>query len=155
MISGTVKALRREEGMALVLVMTASMFLVVLGSSLMVETITETTISSNYRDGVEAFHAAEAGAGLAMARLVAMTSWTPQAAFVSGRVEDLMGVPRSSSPISVSVSLLDAGVADRIVVLSRADGPGQARRTIRVTLARPIDPTDHLSLRTVAWEELR
>jgi len=147
--------LRDERGAALVLVLLASVLLSALGAILVLETQTQSTIASNYGEGVAALYAAEAGAGVAMANLVSADRWSPQPAFVSGAVDQLLGVPVVRPPTIVSVSLVDAGAPDRITVVSQADGPRQTRRTVRVTVARAADPSDRLSLRIVAWEEVR
>ena len=154
-MSGGHQRLRDERGMALVLVVLASVLLSALGGILVLETQTESAIASNYRDGVAALYAAEAGAGVAMATLVTADRWSAQSGFVSGSIHQLLGVPAASPPTLVVVSLVDAGAPDRITIVSQADGPRQTRRTVRVTVARAADATDRLSLRIVAWEEVR
>ncbi len=145
-----------ERGMALVLVLMASTLLFALGGSLALETMTEGMVASNYRDGVVSFHAAEAAAGVAMATLVSADTWAAQPeGFVVGRLDQLLGVAPTTVPVLVTVSLADAGATDRITIIARADGPGRSRRTIRVTVARAADPTDRVSLRIIAWEEVR
>jgi Tfp pilus assembly protein PilX len=152
--AATRRRLHDERGMALVLVILASVLLSALGGILVLETQTESTIASNYRDGIAAFYAAEAGAGVAMATLVTADRWSAQPAFVAGTIQDLLGLPTAGPPTLVRVSLIDAGATDRITIVSQADGPRQTRRTVRVTVAR-ADPADRLSLRIVAWEEVR
>jgi hypothetical protein len=50
-----------ERGIALVLALMAMVLLAALGGALAVLTATETTIAARFRDGLEAFYAAEAG----------------------------------------------------------------------------------------------
>ena len=49
----------RERGVALVVALLATLVLSALGLSLLVMAGTETLIAGNYRDGVEALHAAD------------------------------------------------------------------------------------------------
>jgi hypothetical protein len=150
------RRLRDERGMALILVLMASTLLAALGGILVLESQTESTIASHYGDGIAALYAAEAGAGVAMARLAAQDEWRAQSdAYVSGRLDNLLGVSPVRWATDVAVFLVDGGAPGRITLVSRADGPGQTRRTVRVTVARALDPTDRVSLRILAWEEVR
>lgn len=58
-----------ERGVALVLALMAMALLLTLGGALAVLTATETTIAARFRDGLEAFYAAEAGIARAVVDL--------------------------------------------------------------------------------------
>ena len=58
-----------ERGVALVLTLMSMVLLLTLGGALAVLTATETTIAASFRDGVEAFYAAEAGIARAVVDL--------------------------------------------------------------------------------------
>ena len=58
-----------EHGVALVLTLMSIVLLLTLGGALIVVTSTETTIAARFRDGVEAFYAADAGIARAVVDL--------------------------------------------------------------------------------------
>jgi len=152
----TRRRVRDERGMALVMVLLSSVLLCALGGAVALEGQSESAIAGNYRDGIAALYAAEAAAGLVIARLPSAATWSPSAGpIVSGRLDQLLAASSTSSPVVVAATLVDAGAPDRIAVLAQANGPGKAQRSVRITVARPADPADHVSLRILAWEEIR
>lgn len=75
----TRRSLRRrlsdEEGVALVISLMATTLMTALGLALILMTMTEGTIASNYRDGSEALYAADAAIERAMQDLLAAPDW--------------------------------------------------------------------------------
>jgi hypothetical protein len=141
---------------ATILVVLASTLLLALGGSVALATATEGAIAASYRDGVATLYAAEAAAGIAAARLAESDQWAPSAgAYVSGRLDRLLGVGDVAYPPGVTVSLVDGGAADRIAIVAEATGAGGAKRAVRVTLGRAVDAHGDPSVRTLAWEEVR
>ena len=69
MLSVSVARLCDERGVALVLALMGMVLLMTLGGALVVLTATETRISASFRDGLEAFYAAEAGIARAVVDL--------------------------------------------------------------------------------------
>jgi Tfp pilus assembly protein PilX len=90
--------------MALIVALLATLVLSAVGLSLMVMASTELLIAGNYRDGVEAFHAAEAALERSIPELAASPDW---AAVLAGTA----GV-RSAAPSSFSDAVLSAVLAD-------------------------------------------
>ena len=87
----------REMGIALIVALLATLVLSALGLSLLVMASTETLIAGNYRDGVEAFHAADAGLERAIPELAAWRrtgQWCSIRRAVSGRRR----LPASATP---------------------------------------------------------
>ena len=94
----------REDGIALIVALLATLVLSALGLSLMVMASTETVVAGNYRDAVEAFHAADAG----LERVIAELAMTPDWAAVLGAP----GGVRSAAPSSFSDGTSSAVLAD-------------------------------------------
>jgi hypothetical protein len=94
----------REDGIALIVALLATVVLSALGLSLMVMASTEAVIAGNYRDAVEAFHAADAG----LERVIAELAMTPDWAAVLGAP----GGVRSAAPSSFSDGTSSAVLAD-------------------------------------------
>ena len=72
---GAAHRLRSERGMALIVALLSMLLLTALGMSLMLTTTTETMITGNYRDGVEAMYAADAGIERTMQDLLTVADW--------------------------------------------------------------------------------
>jgi hypothetical protein len=105
---------------------------------------------------VTALYAAEAAAGTVIASLPGTPTWAPSMGpILSGRIDQVLGISSTLTPIFVTAALVDGGAADRIAVVAQAHGPGKAERTVRITVGRAADPADHVSVRIVAWEEIR
>ena len=94
----------RDDGIALIVALLATLVLSALGLSLMVMASTETLIAGNYRDAVEAFHAADAG----LERVIAELAMTPDWAAVLGAP----GGVRSAAPSRFSDGTSSAVLAD-------------------------------------------
>ena len=79
-----------ERGIALVVALMATLLLTALGIGLVMTTMTETTITTNYRDSGEALYAADAGVERVMQDLLTIPDWnriltgSVQSAFVDG-----------------------------------------------------------------------
>jgi hypothetical protein len=81
-----------ERGIAIVLALMAMVLVTVLGGALAVLTATETTIAARFRDGLEAFYAAEGGIARAVADLHAadwdaVRAGTVRSSFADGRID--------------------------------------------------------------------
>jgi hypothetical protein len=66
---------RDERGVALLVALMSMLLLTALGVGLMMTTMTETMISTNYRDGGEALYAADAGIERVMQDLLTVPDW--------------------------------------------------------------------------------
>ena len=75
---------RGERGMALVVALLTMLLLTALGMSLMLTTATETMVTSNYRDGIEAMYAADAGIERTMQDLLTVADWNTVLASADG-----------------------------------------------------------------------
>jgi Tfp pilus assembly protein PilX len=97
------RRLRDERGMALVIALLTMLLLTALGMSLMLTTATETMVTSNYRDGIEAMYAADAGIERTMQDLLTVADWNTVLAspdgvsagvtsgFVTGNLSPVLG----------------------------------------------------------------
>jgi hypothetical protein len=99
-----------DAGLALIVVLMAIGLLMALGTALVLTSMTETTIASTYRDGVEARYAAEAAAALAIRALAAQPDWD---AVLDGRVRSPFtdGVPggRRGIDLATETNLVRCG----------------------------------------------
>jgi Tfp pilus assembly protein PilX len=75
---------RGESGVALIVALLAMLLLTALGMSLMLTTTTETMITANYRDGLEAMYAADAGIERTMQDLLTVSDWNTLLASTDG-----------------------------------------------------------------------
>ena len=67
--------LHEERGVALVIALLSTLLMTALGMALMLTTMTETMITGNYRDGVEAMYAADAAIERTMQDLLTVPDW--------------------------------------------------------------------------------
>jgi len=67
--------LRGQDGMALVMVLMVMMLMTALGTTLMLTTMTEGRIASNYRDGTEALYAADAAVERVLQDILTVADW--------------------------------------------------------------------------------
>lgn len=92
-----------ERGSALVVAMLALMLLTALGLALMMTTVSEMAIAANYRDGQEAFHAADAAMERAMQDILTVPDWNTllsgatQSSFIDGPPSGLRDLPDGST----------------------------------------------------------
>jgi Tfp pilus assembly protein PilX len=75
--------------MALVVALLTMLLLTALGMSLMLTTTTETMVSTNYRDGIEAMYAADAGIERVMQDLLTVADWDTVLASADGVVSNV------------------------------------------------------------------
>ena len=94
----------REKGIALIVALLATLVLSALGLSLLVMASTETLIAGHYRDGVEAFHAADAGLERAIPELALAPDWSV--------VLDSPGGVRSAAPSTFGDATVSAVLGD-------------------------------------------
>ena len=135
-----------EEGVALVIALMSMMLMAALGSALVLTTMTEAGVSSNYVSGIEAFYAADAAVERTLAGLPAVEDW-----------QSLVGlhVELPSSPqIRVVLTVTAAGIDGAIVVRARAFGSRKVERTVEATVTRS-DEAGPASVRLLDWRELR
>jgi hypothetical protein len=82
--------IRREDGIALIVALMATMLMTALGVALILTTSTETMITANYRNGQEALYAADAALERAMDDILTVPDWNDllsgkaQSAFIDG-----------------------------------------------------------------------
>ena len=69
------RSLRSESGIALIISLMAMLFMMALGTALMLSTATETRIANNFRNGSEALYAADAGLERSMDDLLTIPDW--------------------------------------------------------------------------------
>ena len=69
------RSLRSESGVALIVSLMAMLFMMALGTALMLSTTTETKISNNFRSSSEALYAADAGLERSMDDLLTIPDW--------------------------------------------------------------------------------
>src|SRR6185436_18468017 len=83
-----------ENGIALIIALMAMLFMMALGSALMLSTTTETKIANNFRNSSEALYAADAGLERSMDDLLTIPDWnsmlngTATSAFIDGAPGD-------------------------------------------------------------------
>ena len=143
-----------EEGVALIIAVMSMMLMAALGSALVLTTMTEAGVSSNYVSGIEAFYAADAAVEHTLADLPGTPDWDSVIGVrVDGPVEALMGVTPTSG-IRVVVSVARAEVDRAIVVRAQAYGPRGVERTVEATVAR-TDEAGPARVRRLAWREVR
>ena len=88
------RSLRSENGIALIIALMAMLFMMALGSALMLSTTTETKIANNFRNSSEALYAADAGLERSMDDLLTIPDWnsmlngTATSAFIDGAPGD-------------------------------------------------------------------
>jgi Tfp pilus assembly protein PilX len=109
-----------ERGIALIVSLMAMLLLTALGMSLMLTTTTETMITGNYRDGVEAMYAADAGIERTMQDLLTVPDWNTVLASADGVTA---GVTSSFMAPGLSVALDDGRVLDLVKATNSANCP--------------------------------
>ena len=93
-VRGADRSLRSESGIALIISLMAMLFMMALGSALMLSTTTETKIANNFRNSSEALYAADAGLERSMDDLLTIPDWnsmlsgTATSAFIDGAPGD-------------------------------------------------------------------
>ena len=93
-VHGGDRSLRSESGIALVISLMAMLFMMALGSVLMMSTATETKIANNFRNSSEALYAADAGLERSMDDLLTIPDWNSMlsgaatSAFIDGAPGD-------------------------------------------------------------------
>lgn len=150
------RAWRGERGAALVLAMAAITLLLALGGGLVTLAITETAIAARYRDGMQAFYAADAAAERTIAQLRATADWGPLVGagavwqpYAAGWLDGIVGGPVQPWRSWITVSLRDAG-SGLVAIRARADGPRGARRVVEATVGRA-----GTGVRILGWREVR
>src|SRR5438132_4400232 len=91
--------IRREDGVALIVALMATMLMTALGVALILTTSSETMITANYRNGQEALYAADAALERAMDDILTVPDWntmlagTTQSAFIDGPPSGTRSLP--------------------------------------------------------------
>jgi hypothetical protein len=108
---------RREKGIALIVALMSMMLLTALGLGLVMTTLSETMITSNYRDGGEAMYAADAGIERVMQDLLTIPDWnrilqgSVQSSFVDGSPSGTRRLPDGTSlDLTGKTNMLNCGV---------------------------------------------
>ena len=100
-----------DRGVALIVALLATLVLSALGVSLLMTTTTETLIAANYRDGVEALHAADAMLERVIPEIATVPGWNTLLASPDGTVS---GATSSFGDAALSVSLVDGRTLDLV-----------------------------------------
>jgi hypothetical protein len=140
------RPLRGEQGIALVIAVMSMMLMTALGSALVLTTMTEAGVASNYVSGVEAFYAADGEVERTLSDLPAIADW-----------HSLIGlrVDRTTTPhVHVILTVAAAAIDGAIVVRAQAYGPRDVERTVEATVAH-TDEVGPASVRLVGWREVR
>jgi Tfp pilus assembly protein PilX len=108
--------LQRDNGVAMVIAMMALLLMTALGVALILNTSSETTISSNYRSGSEGLYAADAIIERAMDDLLTVANWNQlltgsvQSAFVDGPPSGVRTLADGSTlALSEAVNMANCG----------------------------------------------
>jgi hypothetical protein len=109
-----------EQGIALIVALMAMLLLTALGMALMLTTTTETMITGNYRDGVEAMYAADAGIERTMQDLLTVPDWNNVLSSADGFSSDVTSGFTSST---LSVTLGDGRNLDLRKATNAANCP--------------------------------
>lgn len=135
-----------EEGIALLIAVMSMMLMAALGSALILTTMTEAGVASNYVSGIEAFYAADAEVERTLSDLPGIGDWH---SLIGLRV-DRMSTPRVRVVLTVAAASIDGA----IVVRAQAYGPRDIERTVETTVAHTgeVGPA---SVRLLAWREVR
>jgi Tfp pilus assembly protein PilX len=142
-----------DRGTALLVAIMATPLMSALGTALILTSITETAISANYRDGLEALYAAEAAAALGIADLAAEEDWTSATALQPEVALDQLVPGAARSSIRVGADISPGEEPGVMTVTSTSRGPGGARRAVRVTIRRrPGEPGSPAEV--VFWEQV-
>jgi hypothetical protein len=107
---------RNERGMALVVALLSVMLLTALGVALVMTTITETMITTNYREGGETVYAADAGVERVMQDLLTISDWNrilqgaSRSSFVDGAPGGVRVMPdKTSIDLQGATNMLNCG----------------------------------------------
>ena len=160
--------LRRDDGVALIAALMATMLMLVLGTALMMTTITETRIAAHYREGIEVLYAADAGIELAVSDLRSMPDWSgmliggttsavadgqpdggPWRLHARGALADMLPGTPVNPLISVVVWVAEdpSGAQGALTLRAEAHGPRGARRVVEATIRRGSD------IQRLSWRE--
>ena len=108
--------IRDERGIALIVALMSMLLLTALGAGLMMTTMSETMISTNYRDSGEALYAADAGIERVMQDLLTVPDWnrliagTVKTSFTDGADPGARTLPGGSSLNLISATnMLNCG----------------------------------------------
>jgi hypothetical protein len=110
------RPVRSERGVALLIALMAMMLLSALGLGLMLTTGTETLITGNYRDSVEATYAADAAVERVIQDLLIVPDWndviagTKQSAFIDGPPSGVRNLPSGGTiDLARATNMLNCG----------------------------------------------
>ena len=109
-----------DAGMALIVALLASLVLSALGLMLLMVTSTETLIAGNYRDGVEALHAADAALERVIADVAPLTDWSTALASPDGVVS---AIRSTFGDAALSAEMLDGRTLDLVKTTNRLNCP--------------------------------
>ena len=108
--------IRREDGIALIVALMATLLMTALGVALILTTSTETMISGNFRNGQEALYAADAALERAMDDILTVPDWnnllngSTQSAFIDGVPSGTRNMPDGTQiDLSQLLSLANCG----------------------------------------------
>ncbi len=145
----------REDGVALIVAIMAMTLLSVLGSALVLTTMTEAGVSATYADGIEAFYAADGAVERTLADLREAPDWSAMVGSrFDGPAASLISGADIRSSIRLVVSVREAAQPGALVVRGQASTPRGIERTVEATIAR-TDELGSPGFRLLAWRDLR
>ena len=124
-----------DAGMALIVALLASLVLSALGLMLLMVTSTETLIAGNYRDGVEALHAADGALERVIADVAPLTDWSTALASPDGVVS---AIRSTFGDAALSAEMLDGRNAGS----GEDDEPAELSASVSAVLHRVQRRTD-------------
>jgi len=145
--------------MALLSALMAMLMMLVMTGGLTLTSMTESAISLNHRNGLQALYAAESGIELGTSVLRATADWSTLVAsgpvsLVSVRFADAL-LSDAIDPrivLDVRASSDPSGNPDVLVLDSTASAPGASRRTIQATVTRlPPDAVGTRHIEVLLW----
>jgi len=148
--------------MALVTALTAVLMMLAICGSAALNMMTETTIASHHRDGLQTLYAAEAGIDLAISRLRPIADWVAAAPdprgtiVVQGSLATLLQVSGVDPRLNVTAWVFPDPNADPDVLIVQAVAfRAGLRRGVQVTIRRaPAAPSATMrNIDTISWRE--
>jgi Tfp pilus assembly protein PilX len=140
--------MRREDGVALVAALLATMLLTALAGMLVLATMTETRTAASYRDALQTLYAADAAVELAINDVRGRRDWdTLEATGVRWQ----FAAPAEMAVVEAASSAVVGG-KETLELVARANGPGGAVRVIHIALARD-QPGIPGEIHVISWRD--
>ena len=127
-----------ERGVALVLALLTMLLMTALGMSLMLTTASESMVTANYRDGIEAMYAADAGIERTMQDLLTVADWNTALGSADGITA---GVTSGFFGDSLTPSLADGRTLDLVKATNAVNCPQVSPPTTSACTLAQMDLT--------------